>query len=129
MTAGPSEKVRDAIAKMVERNVGSIIVAEGGAPVGILTERDVLRIASKDVKALGSEISRVMTKPVETIPPTTPILTAVEWMHQRKIRRLPVVGEDRKLVGIVTERDMVKWFLEKPELLQYARKLGGLRLE
>ncbi len=106
--------VRRVLQTMIERDIGSLIVTKEGKPVGIITERDVTRIS---LKLIGGQniyedvVGRLMSSPIITVPPDTLVRKAVELMVTRKVRRLPVVSQQR-LVGIVTERDLFKWVLE-----------------
>ena len=106
--------VRRVLQTMIERDIGSLIVTKEGRPVGIITERDVTRIS---LKLIGGQniyedvVGRLMSSPIITVPPDTLVRKAVELMVTRKVRRLPVVSQQR-LVGIVTERDLFKWVLE-----------------
>jgi CBS domain-containing protein len=98
---------------MVSKDIGSLIVLKSGKPVGIITERDVTRISLR--ATIGENIhediaGRLMSSPLITMPPETPIWQAFEEIVSKKIRRLPIVEQDR-LVGIVTERDLFKWVL------------------
>ena len=109
-TIKPENLVTDALKKMVRQNVGSVVVTQSKRPVGIITERDVLRSAAKGARALKSPAGRVMSSPVISISSDTPNQEAIKTMLKRGIRRLPIVDKG-KLVGIVTERDLFKWVL------------------
>jgi CBS domain-containing protein len=105
--------VRKVLQTMVSKDIGSLIVLKSGKPVGIITERDVTRISLR--ATIGENIhediaGRLMSSPLITMPPETPIWQAFEEIVSKKIRRLPIVEQDR-LVGIVTERDLFKWVL------------------
>ena len=106
--------VRRVLQTMIDRDIGSLIVTKEGRPVGIITERDVTRIS---LKLIGGQniyedvVGRLMSSPIITVPPDTLVRKAVELMVTRKVRRLPVVSQQR-LVGIVTERDLFKWVHE-----------------
>jgi len=106
------EKVREAVSLMRSRNIGAVVVTRHGEPVGILTERDVTR-ALFDYgreELLEMEVSRVMSSPLITCGPEKSILAAFIMMYENRIRRLPIV-ESGRLVGIVTERDLLYWVL------------------
>ncbi|HID04750.1 MAG TPA: CBS domain-containing protein [Candidatus Caldiarchaeum subterraneum] len=112
VTAKPQASVREVLELMEGKYIGAvIIVSEDGRPVGILTERDIIRLfLVKGDKILNSPVSEVMSKPLVTCSPKTPIAEALRVMHTNNIRRLPVVDGD-KLVGIVTQRDITYWTL------------------
>lgn len=104
---------KKALQTMIRKDIGSIIVVKNGEPVGIITERDMTRRslrAAKDKKFYERPVSRIMSRPLITVRPSTPVWQAFETMVTKKIRRLPVLQEGR-LVGIVTERDLFKWVL------------------
>ncbi|MDV3278666.1 MAG: CBS domain-containing protein [Nitrososphaerales archaeon] len=108
-TVSGSEPVSVAVAKMVKHDIGSVVVLEGGAPVGIITERDIMRqLTGKSAKDLSSPSKTFASKPLVTVSPETEIWNAFTIMLRKKIRRLPVVQGGR-LMGIVTERDLFKW--------------------
>jgi CBS domain-containing protein len=113
ITITPDTPVRKALQIMIKRDIGSLIVMKNGKPVGIITERDVTRRSLRPEKTkgvYGRPVTRLMTRPLITVPPTTPVWEAFETMVTKKIRRLPVVEQDR-LVGLVTERDLFKWVI------------------
>jgi CBS domain-containing protein len=106
----PKDQLKQALRKMVKRNVGSVVVIEKGGLVGIVTERDISRCAVRGAKALGAQVRRVMSSPLITVSPSTEIQAVMALMLKNGIRRLPVV-EKGKLVGIVSERDLLRWVL------------------
>jgi CBS domain-containing protein len=111
VTVKATDKVSIALRAMVRHKIGSTIIVEKGKPVGILTERDVSTGIAKGQNLRGMVLKRVMSKPLVTVGPSMEIWEAVELMVRKDILRLPVVESDR-LVGMVTERDILRWFLE-----------------
>jgi CBS domain-containing protein len=97
--------------KIVKKNIGCVVVVKGRTPVGIITERDISRRVAKGSRALMTKVKRVMSSPVISVAPSTPIEKAVYLMLKHGIRRLPVV-EKEKLVGLVSERDLLRWVLQ-----------------
>ena len=110
-TIKSKQLLKDALKEMVKRNIGSVVVVEDGKPVGIVTERDVSRSVAKGAKALRTQVKRVMSSSLVAVSPNTGIQSAMTIMLKNGIRRLPVV-EKEKLVGIVTERDILRWVLK-----------------
>ena len=104
----PQDTVADALRSMVERDIGAVVVVEDGTPVGVFTERDVSRRILDDPKLLDREVGDVMSGPVVTVTPTDEVVFIFGLMTDKRIRRLPVV-DGNKLVGIVTERDLLRW--------------------
>lgn len=104
----PDDTVERAIRAMVERDIGSVVVVEGDRPVGVFTERDLARRILDDAELLGRRVGDVMSAPVISTTPNAEMIEAFDLMNAQHVRRLPVVDEDR-LVGIVTERDLLRW--------------------
>ena len=100
--------VRDAAHKMSQENVGSVVVVRNGMPVGIVTDRDlVLRVLEKGHDPQTTRVEEVMSSSVVTAPDDLPPSEAVWRMREHMVRRLPVVGSDGQLIGIVTLDDLV----------------------
>jgi CBS domain-containing protein len=110
-TVRPKQPVRLALNKMVRRNIGSIIVVDGGKPVGIVTERDISRKLAKGLKNLNTQVMRIMARNLIVASPDTTIQAAFGLMLEHGIRRIPIV-DDGKLIGVVTERDLLHWVLQ-----------------
>ncbi|NWG10844.1 CBS domain-containing protein [Candidatus Bathyarchaeota archaeon] len=103
----PDTTIKEVVATMNKFNIGSIIVVQGDRPVGIITERDILRRQVEP--CLAPEIltaRQVMTSPLITISETASIEEAAKLMAKKKAKRLPVMNND-KLVGIITFTDIV----------------------
>lgn len=123
VTLGKGSTVKKAAQIMAKANIGSIIVTQKGAVIGMLTEGDIIR----RVVALGLDpskvkIAKVMSHPVRTIEPALDIEDAVRIMRDLDIERLPVVKKGN-LVGIITERDITRI---EPALLALMREKGAL---
>jgi CBS domain-containing protein len=104
-----SATVFEALEKLVERNVGSILVTEGGDVVGIMTERDYLRkIAIKGRTSHDTLVREIMTSPLVYVTPETTVEETMAIMTDRRIRHLPVVEND-DVVGILSIGDVVKY--------------------
>ncbi|RLF18909.1 MAG: signal transduction protein [Thermoprotei archaeon] len=103
-----SASVKDAANLMLEKGIGSVIVMEGEKPVGIMTERDILkRVVVKGLDPATTKVKEVMSSPLVTVKADTYIVDASRIMAEKNIRRLLVV-EDSKAVGIVTEKDLLR---------------------
>jgi CBS domain-containing protein len=116
----------DSLAAMVANDIGCVVVLEKGSPVGIFTERDVLRRAAQGQERLQLAMRDVMSKPLVTIAPTATIWEAMESMSARGVRHLPVV-DGGVLVGILTQRDLFRLFFSYKELLLSAINLEEMR--
>jgi len=110
VTIKTTERVEAALRKMLRHKIGSIIAVEEGKAVGIVTERDISIRVAKGQSLRGLVVKNVMSKPLIIIAPTVDIWDAVEKMVRNDIRRLPVVF-DHKLIGMITERDILRWLL------------------
>jgi len=107
--------VRAVVEALGERRIGALPVVDGDRVVGIISERDVIYcLRDHGAEVLDWPVSRVMTAPAITADPSTPILSALALMTQRRIRHLPVTEGDR-LTGIVSIGDLVKHRMERIE--------------
>ncbi len=99
--------VQELALEMLGRNVGSIIVTDKKHPVGIVTERDIVKkIVSKNLQPNEISIRELMSTPLITIPSTEDVTDAMFRMIKMGIRRLPVV-ENARLIGIITDIDLL----------------------
>jgi CBS domain-containing protein len=102
--------VFDAVSKMVDGNVGSLLVTEGGRLVGIVTERDYLRrvaVVGRDERT--TPVREVMSAPIVYTTPESSIEECMAVMTERRIRHLPVLTESREVTGVVSIGDLVKY--------------------
>jgi CBS domain-containing protein len=99
-----------------DRKVGALVVmSEGGAIAGVVSERDLIReIARRGALALTDAVSTVMTRDVITASPDETIDDGLARMTDRRVRHLPVT-DGGKLVGIVSIGDLVKHRIAKAE--------------
>jgi CBS domain-containing protein len=100
--------VREALQAMIDRDIGSVVVMDQAAAVGVFTERDVTRRILAHAGILEEHVGDLMSAPPITVTPDGQVIDAFELMNQKRIRRLPVV-EGGRLVGIVTEGDLRRW--------------------
>jgi CBS domain-containing protein len=107
-----AETARVAVLRMLEEQVGSIAVTEGGRLVGIFTERDVLRLAGEAADLDAVPVSEVMTRNPLTVDAREGVLEAAKLMGERRIRHLPVV-EGEHLLGMVGIRDLLGSIVER----------------
>ena len=97
----------EAVRLMAERRISCVVVEAEGRPVGILTERDVVRLTRENVDLPDTRLGTVMSTPAETILNDEPVEVAIERMNEFGIRRLVVIDEQRRMVGLVTRHDLV----------------------
>ena len=107
VTITPDITVHAAVQVLVEHNIGAVVVVDGSAIAGILSERDILRLSASDPAQLsGQAVSDVMTKKVVTGGPDDQISHVMELMTTHRIRHLPIM-EDDALAGILSIGDVV----------------------
>ena len=122
---GPS--VLDAVKLMLEHKIGSVVmVNRNNRPVGIVTERDVLRLVSTTHSELGElKVKEIMSSPVVTIKPYDSIETASTAMAGKKIKRLVVVEQNGSMAGVLSLTDITKKLAKI--LADEQRRFGNLR--
>ncbi|MCL5062361.1 MAG: CBS domain-containing protein [Nitrospirae bacterium] len=135
VTAGKEFMLRDAISRMAEYSISCIVVEKDRYPVGILTERDVVRLFRGGIDIENLMVGEVMAHPVRTIPSNVPVHEAARIMNKEKIRRLVVVDKEGRIAGLITQSDIIKRIEEryieflkeiirgKEEALQETRKM------
>ena len=107
--------VRDAVATLATHKIGALPVIRDGDVVGIMSERDVIYCLRSDGAAiLDWPVERVMTAPAITVGADVAVLPALSQMSKRRIRHLPVV-EGKKLIGLVSIGDLVKYRIDRIE--------------
>ena len=109
-TITPSVSVREAIASLAEHNVGALVVSTNGETIdGIVSERDVVRsLASDGAAILDRPVSGLMSSVVATCKPDDLVDSLMVTMTEHRVRHLPVVDGQGRLVGIVSIGDIVK---------------------
>ena len=112
---------------MVAEDVGRIIVTDDGVPIGIFTEKDVLkRVVNAGIDARKTDIKRVMTTPVRAVREETHIIDAFGKMYRGKFRHLLVRGRRGKIIGIVSMRRILNIAVELGQGLSETRTLGDI---
>ena len=107
ITVGPQESIRSALGLLAQHNIGALVVVEGLGPVGIVSERDIVRALARTESILVQPIAAIMTREVIIGTPQDDLVAVGNTMTERRIRHLPVV-EGGLLVGIVSIGDVVK---------------------
>ncbi len=108
----PDESVFDAIQKLANANIGSLIVIEDGRPVGIFTERDYARsVVLQGKSSPTTPVRDIMTTRVIYVQPKQTVEECMAIMTDKHIRHLPVLSDD-KLVGMISIGDLVKSIIE-----------------
>lgn len=121
----PEVSVADAAKEMNRHRVGALLVLnEHGKPVGIFTERDILkRVVAQGLDPELTPVSQVMTREVMVIHPTVTVEQAMAIITEQHMRHLPVV-EGGKVIGMLSAGDLTKWVsrghqIEIRQLVEY----------
>ena len=126
-TAPASASIFDVMATMVAKDVGRIIITDDDVPVGIFTEKDVLRrVVNPRLDARKTEIKSVMTTPVRAVREETHIIDAFGRMYRGKYRHLLVRGRRGKIIGIVSMRRILNIAVELGQGLSETRTFGDI---
>lgn len=130
MTVGvftlPADKhVSDAAKLLKKTGVGSVIITQKGKAKGIITERDIVHkvvALGKDAKKI--KLKAVMSRPLKVIKASDKIETAALALRNNRVKRLPVVDRKGRLIGIVTEGDLLRVY---PGLVDVISEMQELR--
>jgi CBS domain-containing protein len=134
VTVTPGTGFQELVAKMAEHHVSGIpVVDEAGRLVGIVSEADLLREGSHDrrrtraldwflqparteaARGRGHDAKAIMTTPVVTVRPDQSIWEAIRDLREAGVKRLPVIDQDGRLVGIVSRVDLLSAFIRSDE--------------
>jgi CBS domain-containing protein len=126
----PSNTVYDAIKLMADKDIGALMVVDGGKIVGIVTERDYAR--NVFLKGRGSPqtlVGQIMACKVACVKPDKSVDECMAIMTAKRIRHLPVINDDYELVGIISIGDLVKSIIGDREFVieQLEHYIGGAR--
>ena len=117
-TIGPMASVFDALRLMADKGIGALLVTEGDAIVGIVTERDYARkIALLGRTSAATLVRDVMTRDVLFVGPTQTSEECMALMTENRLRHLPVVTQEHKLVGLISIGDLVKDIISEQKFI------------
>ena len=112
-TVRPDRSLREAVDLLAEHNIGALIVVdEAGKPIGIISERDIIREAAQSESVFAQTVDRVMTKDLITASPEDDLETVLHTMTANHCRHLPVLDQER-LIAVLSIQDVVKAQLDK----------------
>jgi len=115
VTLKPDQTVREALALLVEKRIGALVVVDdAGKVVGLLSERDIIREAARNEALFGEPVSRLMTTDVIVARPGDDLRAVENTMTVKRFRHLPIMDRG-ELVGIVSIGDVVKAALDEYE--------------
>jgi len=123
ITVPPKTPLVEAVAIMADARISCLVIVEGKRPLGIFTERDLVRLAHRQTPFISRSIGDVMTSPVVTIPGSLSIYEAYSLMLTNKIRHHVVVDSGGKLLGLMTQSDLInhlghEYFMEMRKIDQ-----------
>ncbi|QRZ15428.1 CBS domain-containing protein [Paracoccus methylovorus] len=126
ITVAPETSVADATRLLSEKRIGAIVVSEDGkVPLGILSERDIVReLGKRGAAILDQPITELMTRKLETCTTGEDALVILDRMTQGRFRHLPVVDEQGTMIGLVSIGDAVSARLK--ELAAEKEALTGM---
>lgn len=109
VTVAPTDSVNAALVKMQEHNIGAVLVLDKDRLVGILSERDIARkLALQERSPGGTQVKEVMSDRVRCVTMAQSVEECMALMTEHHFRHLPVLGEDGKLLAVVSIGDLVK---------------------
>jgi signal-transduction protein with cAMP-binding, CBS, and nucleotidyltransferase domain len=103
----PKDSLATAAKLMEKENVGAVVVAEAERPVGIVTDRDLALATCVHGASADAHVQSVMTCPVSTIREDEGLFDATQQMMELAVRRLPVVDQLERLVGLISLDDLL----------------------
>jgi CBS domain-containing protein len=108
-TIEPDKSVADAAKLMRDEDAGIVPIVDGQKLVGTTTDRDIaIRIVAEGKDPQSTKVREIMTSRLVTVDPDQELDEALRLMAEHQVRRLPVVEEDGKLIGIVAQADIAK---------------------
>ena len=126
-TASVVSSIQEVLEMMASADVGRIIVTDKEVPVGIFTEKDVMRrVVNQNIDPRKSPIKEVMTSPIRAVREETHIVEAFGKMYRGKYRHLLVRGRRGKIVGIVSMRRILGIAVELGQGISETKTLGSL---
>jgi signal-transduction protein with cAMP-binding, CBS, and nucleotidyltransferase domain len=126
-SAAITETISRVVENMVTADVGRVIITDADVPVGIFTEKDVLkRVVNERIDLQQTSIREVMTSPIQAVAEETHILDALGRMYQGNFRHLLVRGRRGTIVGIVSMRRILKIAVELGQGLSETRTVGEI---
>ena len=108
VTIGRRDSIADAVALLTKNNIGVLVVTEGvGKVVGIISERDIIRLAASEEQFQTSLVADVMTRNVIVGVPEDDVMSVAHTMTEKRFRHIPILDDDR-LIGIISVGDILK---------------------
>ena len=113
----PESSVHDAASLMLEKDISCLLVSGVEGPIGIITERDILRrVTAVRLDPGKVRVKDVMSSPLVSVDPETSVGDAAKKMIESEIKRLVVMSKDGAFMGLITMTDIVRWVARQEEL-------------
>jgi CBS domain-containing protein len=120
-SVAPQDSVFQALRTMAEKEVGALLVLDGGTIAGIFTERDYARkLALRGRTSMDTPVRDVMTASVLCVRPNQTSEQCMQIMTGKRLRHLPVVEEDGRLLGMISIGDLVKDIISEQKFIHAA---------
>jgi len=112
----PTATVYEALELMADKSIGALLVMQANRLIGVISERDYARkIILTGRSSKTTAVSEIMSSPAMTVTLHTTVDDAMRVMTEQRIRHLPVLDGDRKVAGVVSLGDLVKWIITSHE--------------
>ena len=111
-TVSPADTFADTAKVLSVNRISSVVVKDGDAVVGIITERDIVHVVADGLDPQAVPVGERMTKELATVDRKTDVADAARLMGERRIRHLPVLDKG-SLAGIVSIRDLTSWAIDE----------------
>lgn len=113
LTVEAGDSVRDAAVWMMERGVGSAVVMTGDKPIGLITDREALRVIARGEDPDVLTAGECALKSLKTVGPDLDVVEAARVMREKGFRHLVVVDDEGQLAGVFSMRDLVVGLLQE----------------
>lgn len=114
-SVAPDSLVYDALKLMADKEIGALLVVEGGRLVGVISERDYARkVILKGKSSLDTPVKEIMTRDVVCVRPEQTVEQCMELVTEKRVRHLPVLVDDQ-VVGIISIGDLVKAVIDEKD--------------
>ena len=108
-TISADKSITECAAQMRSEHVGSLVIVDEQKPIGMITDRDIaIEVVALQKDAINTKVSDVMTTPVVTAQFDESMVVALARMREFGIRRLPIVDHEGKLVGVISNSNLVE---------------------
>ena len=125
VTGNPNDSLSKIAAEMERHKIGSVAIVENRRVVGILTERDFVRIVKEGISGGRDRARHHMTRPAVTVRSDASVAAIIRLMRKKHVRHLPVLDNNRRLVGIIGSRDLMKVGTDDLDLVEFTSHRSG----